>query len=89
MLTRLRTILQHLNFARADMSTTVHNTNEACCSIPPVQSDYEPKGTYKAYGGFKRVRSHLAVRGIYAEVVIAGVRHWPHHANQALSGRSL
>ncbi|KAF9454996.1 dienelactone hydrolase [Macrolepiota fuliginosa MF-IS2] len=37
------------------MSTTVHNTNQACCSIPPVQSDYQPKGTIKPLGDFKRV----------------------------------
>ncbi|KXN81106.1 hypothetical protein AN958_06060 [Leucoagaricus sp. SymC.cos] len=37
------------------MSTTIHNTNQACCSIPPVQSDYQPKGTIKPFGDFKRV----------------------------------
>jgi len=37
------------------MSTTVHNTNKACCSIPPVQSDYQPKGTFKSVGSFKKV----------------------------------
>lgn len=37
------------------MSTTVHNTNEACCSIPPVHSEYKPKGTFKSYAGFERV----------------------------------
>ena len=26
--------------------STVHNTNVACCSIPPVKSDYVPKGKY-------------------------------------------
>jgi dienelactone hydrolase len=36
-------------------STVVHNTNQACCNIPPVQSDYTPKGTFKSYGGFNRV----------------------------------
>lgn len=56
MLTRLRTILHHLslNANRAAMST-VHNPNQACCSIPPVQSDYTPKGTYKSYAGFNKV----------------------------------
>ncbi|KAH9927519.1 Alpha/Beta hydrolase protein [Epithele typhae] len=34
---------------------TVHNSNVACCSIPPVQSDYTPKGTFKPYGGFNKV----------------------------------
>jgi len=30
-------------------------TNDACCSIPTVQVDYTPKGTYKPYGAFDRV----------------------------------
>ncbi|EAU92634.2 dienelactone hydrolase [Coprinopsis cinerea okayama7 len=37
------------------MSTTVNNPNKACCTIPPVQSDYKPKGTYKSLGDYKRV----------------------------------
>ncbi|KIP08540.1 hypothetical protein PHLGIDRAFT_69188 [Phlebiopsis gigantea 11061_1 CR5-6] len=37
------------------MSTTTHNTNKACCTIPPVKSDYQPKGTFKSYAGFNRV----------------------------------
>ncbi|KDQ54839.1 hypothetical protein JAAARDRAFT_134659 [Jaapia argillacea MUCL 33604] len=37
------------------MSTHVHNDNVACCTIPPVKSDYSPKGTFKAYGGFDKV----------------------------------
>ncbi|GBE78460.1 hypothetical protein BKA93DRAFT_870124 [Sparassis latifolia] len=36
-------------------TTTVHNTNVACCTVPPVKSDYVPKGTYKAYGGISKV----------------------------------
>ncbi|KAI0793236.1 hypothetical protein C8Q75DRAFT_804052 [Abortiporus biennis] len=36
-------------------STTIHNTNKACCSIPPVKSDYVPKGTFKSIGNFKKV----------------------------------
>jgi len=35
--------------------STVHNTNQACCSIPPVQSDYQPKGSIKPFGDFNRV----------------------------------
>jgi dienelactone hydrolase len=35
--------------------TTVHNPNEACCTIPPVQADYTEKGGYKAHGAFDRV----------------------------------
>lgn len=53
MLTRLRAILRHFN--RAAMSTATHNTNKACCTIPPVKSDYQPKGTFKSYAGFDRV----------------------------------
>ncbi|KAH9891060.1 Alpha/Beta hydrolase protein [Cubamyces lactineus] len=37
------------------MSTAVHNTNVACCTIPPVKSDYQPKGSYKSYAGFSKV----------------------------------
>jgi hypothetical protein len=37
------------------MSTAVHNTNKACCSIPPVLSEYTPKGTFQPYADFKRV----------------------------------
>lgn len=50
---RLLAISRHLNpLARM---TTVHNTNEACCTIPPVQADYSAKGTYKPHGTFDRV----------------------------------
>ncbi|RPD58387.1 hypothetical protein L227DRAFT_550640 [Lentinus tigrinus ALCF2SS1-6] len=35
--------------------STVHNTNQACCSIPPVKSDYAAKGSYKSYAGFNKV----------------------------------
>jgi dienelactone hydrolase len=31
------------------MATTIHNDSEACCTIPPVKSDYTPKGTIKTY----------------------------------------
>ncbi|EEB91195.1 hypothetical protein MPER_10485, partial [Moniliophthora perniciosa FA553] len=57
MLTRLRTVLHHLNKSRAMSSSTgaIHNTNAACCSIPPVQSDYKPKGTYTSHGKFNKV----------------------------------
>lgn len=37
------------------VSGTIHNTNTACCTIPPVQSDYTPKGSFKPYGIFKKV----------------------------------
>lgn len=33
----------------------VVNTNKACCSIPPIQSYYEPQGSYISYAGFDRV----------------------------------
>ncbi|KAI0735540.1 Alpha/Beta hydrolase protein [Earliella scabrosa] len=35
--------------------STVHNTNAACCTIPPVKSDYVPKGKFKSYAGFNTV----------------------------------
>lgn len=60
MLTRLRSLAHRLNprktsTASKRMSTTVHNTNKACCTIPPVKSDYTPKGSYAAYGGYNKV----------------------------------
>lgn len=57
MLTRLRTLLHHLNHAKmSTASGTIHNTNVACCTIPPVVSKYVPKGIYKEnYGGFDKV----------------------------------
>jgi dienelactone hydrolase len=36
-------------------STEIHNPNTACCTIPPVQSDYTPKGAFKPYGDYNRV----------------------------------
>lgn len=51
---RLLVISRHLNPLTRRMST-VHNTSEACCSIPAVQADYTAKGTYKPYGAFDRV----------------------------------
>lgn len=53
---RLRAIAHHLNIEK--MSTTsapVHNTNKACCTVPPVQSNYQAKGSFKPYGNFKKV----------------------------------
>ena len=55
MFTRLRALAHHLNHAKMSTATTIHNTNVACCTLPPVRSDYEPKGSYKAYGGFDKV----------------------------------
>jgi len=37
------------------MSSAVHNTNVACCTIPPVQSDDKSKGSFVPYAGFNRV----------------------------------
>jgi len=53
MLTRLRALVHHIHPSK--MSTATHNTNVACCTIPAVQSDYNPKGSYKSYGGFEKV----------------------------------
>lgn len=60
MLTRLRALLHHLNHAKMSTASTsdkVHNTNVACCTIPPVKSDYNPKGFYKSYAGFDKVNN--------------------------------
>ncbi|THH07137.1 hypothetical protein EW145_g3599 [Phellinidium pouzarii] len=60
MLTRLRALIHHANHRLMSSAPTsgtqrVVNANPACCSIPPVQSDYTPKGVYKPYAGFDRV----------------------------------
>ncbi|KAJ7042616.1 hypothetical protein C8F04DRAFT_1076534 [Mycena alexandri] len=56
MLGRLRVLAHHLNKAKmSTASSHIHNTNAACCSIPPVQSDYTPKGTFEPVGDFKKV----------------------------------
>ncbi|KAF9015456.1 dienelactone hydrolase [Cyathus striatus] len=58
MITRLRTLFHHPRTTRVPMSTSaplIHNTNKACCTIPPVQSDYTPKGTFKSYASFNKV----------------------------------
>jgi len=55
MLTRLRAVLHHLNHAKMSTKSGVYNTNTACCTLPPVRSDYKEKGFYKAYGGFDKV----------------------------------
>jgi len=53
------------------MSTKINNDNAACCSIPPVKSDYTPKGTYKPYAGFDKVyftgqeKSEIALVAVY------------------------
>ena len=59
MFSRLRTLAHQLApRIRTGKMSTVHNKNVACCSIPPVESDYTPKGTFKSYGGFNKVRRH-------------------------------
>lgn len=42
------------NITKRNMSGHVHNTNKACCSIPPVQSEYKPKGSYQKVGSFEK-----------------------------------
>lgn len=44
-----------MSSAASGSGTPVVNSNPACCSIPPVLSDYTPKGAYRPYAGFKRV----------------------------------
>lgn len=51
MLTRLHSVLHHLNHTKA-MS---HNTNVACCTIPPVKSDQKSSGSFGPFAGFNRV----------------------------------
>ncbi|KAL0950700.1 hypothetical protein HGRIS_007477 [Hohenbuehelia grisea] len=53
MISRLRLFAHQLN--KAKMSTATHNTNKACCTIPPVQSNYTPKGSFASHGDFKKV----------------------------------
>ena len=57
MFARLRSLAHHLYpRIRIGKMSTVHNKNVACCSIPPVQSNYTPKGSFKPsatpVGGF-------------------------------------
>ena len=55
-LSRIRLLHRHLAsrpIVAAKMTT--HNTNKACCTIPAVQSDYQPKGTFKPFGEFQKV----------------------------------
>lgn len=49
---RLRALFHHLS---RNMATTIHNSNTACCSIPPVQSSYQSKGTFKSFADFEKV----------------------------------
>src|ERR1700733_12401302 len=44
---------RHINklHSTPKMSTLENLTSKACCTIPPVLSDYTPKGTKQAYGG--------------------------------------
>jgi len=55
MLSRLSWVRLGSIFNHIKMSTAVHNTNTACCSIPPVLSDYTPKGFFKPFGEFDKV----------------------------------
>jgi hypothetical protein len=66
MFSRLRQLAHHLNASHArnsslaightaTMATAVHNDNQACCSIPPVASDYTPKGAFRTYAGIDKV----------------------------------
>jgi hypothetical protein len=49
---RLRAIAHQLNHRRTmASSTTVHNDNVACCTIPPAASDYQPVGKIEKYAG--------------------------------------
>lgn len=75
MFTRLRGLVHTVNHRKMSTATggesRVVNSNPACCSIPPVQSNYTPKGIYKPYAGFKRVYftgpedSDMAIVAVY------------------------
>lgn len=79
MLTRLRALTHHLAARRALATSAsppggtrrVVNSNPACCSIPPVHSDYVPKGSYRALAGMDRVyvtgpqSSDIAIVSVY------------------------
>ena len=74
MLTRLRSLVHHLNHAKMSTASGVHNTNVACCTLPAVKSDYKPKGTYKPYGGFQKVMyTHTHTKE--SRSMTLGVRH--------------
>lgn len=79
MIPRLRSILNHLRYIPSATST-IHNTNTACCTIPPVQSDYKPQGSFKSVGSFDKVyvtgpsTSNNAIVCVYD---IFGSEHYP------------
>lgn len=62
----LRTFPQPIAQTRRTMSSGhIHNSNAACCSIPPVESDYKPKGSYQKVGSFDKayvVRIYVSAR---------------------------
>ena len=37
----------------AATETTMSTSNKACCTIAPVQTDYQPKGTYEDIASIK------------------------------------
>jgi len=73
MLSRIRAIANHLSPVASTPrtnSTTAPTVNQACCTIPPVHSDYTPKGSYISYAGFDRVyvtgdKSDIAIISIF------------------------
>lgn len=56
MIARIRALTSHFKPKTPKRAmATVHNSNSACCSIPPVQSSYTPLGSYKSLGGIEKV----------------------------------
>lgn len=74
---RVRTLVHHLNKSKmATASHMIHNSNAACCSIPPVESEYTPQGRFS-----RRVQGHLftSLRQRYFQIgrrLQEGLCHW-------------
>jgi hypothetical protein len=45
--------LSRQRFATSAVAMSSAKLNEACCSIPPVQTSYQPKGSFEEIAGIK------------------------------------
>jgi hypothetical protein len=66
---QLSAFKRHLLSQRTMTSEVVHNDNIACCTIPPVKSDYQPKGSIAEYAG---ISSYL-VGDVHAKTALVCV----------------